>query len=160
MSLNLSLMESGLADRVQPQTHFMSSLPWSLSSSHSPIAWALLHCSHRLLLLLQDLFWKDTEVKLVCFHASCSLLQDFFPTLTLRETESRLKPFYSLQKRALLCFMVTEPQINPNWQLGFIFQFPFPPILFFLVLIFITPNSVPSHILCVSQKAKYLNIIS
>lgn len=27
MSLNLSLMESGLADRVQPQTHFMSTLP-------------------------------------------------------------------------------------------------------------------------------------
>lgn len=81
MPLNPSWMELGLADRVQSQTHFMFSLPLVLpvqlsQPHHTGLSCS---CSHSFPLLFQDHFWKDTEVKLVCFPASYSLLQDFVP---------------------------------------------------------------------------------
>lgn len=129
MPLNPSWMELGLADRVQSQTHFMFSLPWScLSSSHSPITQGSPAAAPTAsLCCCRTIFGKTLRLNLFASLLLTVYCKTFFLP-TPRETESRSKPFYSLQKTALLYFMVTEPQINLNWYnsaLFFFFHFLF-----------------------------------
>lgn len=131
MSFNLSLMECGLADRVQSQTHLGSTLlPRPTCPAHTaPSTGLSSSCSHWLLLLFQDHFWKDTELKLVCFPAFYSLLQGFLFSYQLwgRLNQDR-SLFIAYRRKTLLYFMVTEPQINLSWHssVPFFFHFAFP----------------------------------
>lgn len=160
MSLNLSWMVSGLADWVQSQTHFMFSLPLVPPVQLSHQTGLSCSCSHSF--LLQDLSWSRTifgkTLRLIFFASLLSSVycKTFFLP-SPRETDSRSKPFYSLQKRALLYFMVTEPQINLNWYNSVLFFFPH---FLFSYFNFHNPQPLFPVILFVVPKMQnqYLNI--
>lgn len=107
MSLNLSLIEFGLADRIQPQTHFTCSLfPLSVSvqltqlhsrqgsTEASPIGCC--GCS-------SISFRKRLRFNLFACLLFTAYSRVFF-LLTPRETELISKTFYSLQKRTSSVF--------------------------------------------------------